>query len=72
MKIEKFCDLIGKVNTMEIPTLTPERLDEVMKKWREGMLIQKAAPFLNADEREFLITGITPDLWDKMFKEPEE
>jgi len=31
--------------------------------WQGGELIQKAMPNLTADEREFLMTGITPEEW---------
>jgi hypothetical protein len=33
----------------------------------EKMLIQDAFPFLSNDEREFIMTGITPDEWNEMF-----
>ena len=40
--------------------------------WEEsGELIQKAMPNLTADEREFLMTGITPEEWAEM-AEPED
>jgi hypothetical protein len=33
----------------------------------KGNLIQDAFPFLNADEREFIMTGTTKTEWDKMW-----
>ena len=39
--------------------------------WRAGELIQVAMPRLNADEREFIMTGITPSEWKEIFP-PEE
>lgn len=33
------------------------------------MLIQNALPGLNADEREFLMTGMTPEEWGATFPE---
>ena len=30
-------------------------------------LIQNIVPHLTSEEREFLITGITPQEWDKLF-----
>ena len=30
-------------------------------------LVGEIFPHLTADEREFIITGITPDEWDEMF-----
>lgn len=35
--------------------------------WRNGKLIQDAFPYLTADEREMLKTGICPDCWEKIF-----
>jgi hypothetical protein len=35
--------------------------------WQDGTLIQEAMPNLTPDEREFLITGITPWEWDEVF-----
>jgi hypothetical protein len=32
------------------------------------MLIQDVFPELNADEREFMISGTHPACWDEMFK----
>ena len=57
---------------MDIPALTPEKMEMIGHLRDMGIHIQDAAPFLNPDEREFLMTGITPDLWDKMFKVPVE
>ena len=34
-------------------------------------LIQNCFPFLNADEREFLMTGLNKKEWNEMWKEPE-
>lgn len=39
-------------------------------KW-DGMLIQKAFPYLTADEREFILTGMTAKEWDELFNEEE-
>jgi len=36
--------------------------------WKEnGKMIQDAFPYLNADERELLKSGICNDCWQKMF-----
>jgi hypothetical protein len=41
-------------------------------KWRDGRgLIQDCLPYLSADEREFLMTGITPEEWGQAFPEEE-
>jgi len=51
----------GRVNLSE--------LIRGMKVWESGALIQDAFPFLDADRREFIMTGITPAMWNEMFPE---
>lgn len=36
--------------------------------WKNGKYIQDAFPYLTADEREMLKTGICHDCWAKMFE----
>ena len=38
-----------------------------MKRWDEGQLVQEAFANLSADDRELLLTGITPRGWDVLF-----
>lgn len=41
--------------------------------WRKGKYIQDALPYLTADEREFLLTGATPEEWETLdWKDNEE
>ena len=40
--------------------------------WDDGELVQNAFPYLSADEREMLISGICPTCWDSMFGSDEE
>lgn len=40
--------------------------------WQEGELVQNAFPYLSADEREALISGICPTCWDEMLSSEEE
>lgn len=42
--------------------------EEQLKRWENGELIQVVCPHLSADDREFIMTGITPEEWDKTFK----
>jgi hypothetical protein len=50
----------GKENTMRLDITQAE-----FTTWIKGTPIQRAAPRLNADEREFLITGIASnEEWD--------
>lgn len=34
--------------------------------------IQEAFAFLNDDEREFILSGLTPDDWNRIFKNEDE
>lgn len=60
----------GKHLTINIP------LREMLEYWfnwqMKGMFIQQAFKSLSSEEREFLMSGITPDEWAEMFKEPAE
>jgi hypothetical protein len=59
--------LTKKVHTMDLP-VTMEQIN----RWQlDGVLIQDAFPNLNADEREFLKTGITKEEWAAAFPEEE-
>lgn len=42
------------------------------KDWKEGNFIQNAMPELSSNEREFLISGMTPAMWDNIFGEIQE
>lgn len=35
--------------------------------WQDGELAQNAFPYLSADQREAIISGICPDCWESMF-----
>ena len=67
MKLTRTCQLDGKTYTMNIPALSPAQLEFSLKRWQGGELIQNAFPYLNADEREFIMTGTPPEVWDRMF-----
>lgn len=67
MLITRTSPFSGKTHSMEI-NVTQEQLDV----WQGGQLIQKVLPHLTPDEREFLMTGITPEEWDAAFKDSEE
>lgn len=50
------------VHSMEI-NVTEEQL----RNWKAGVVIQKAMPNVSPDEREFIMTGITPQEWEDTF-----
>lgn len=60
-------DFTGKQNKMQLP-ISEEVFYQCHQKWREGMFIQNAFPMLNADECEFIKTGVIPEEWDRVFK----
>lgn len=64
MLIKKIDPFTGKTNEVEIP-VTIQQLED----WGNGKMIQDAMPNLNPDQREFLMTGIMPDSWEKNIKE---
>jgi hypothetical protein len=50
-----------------------EQISQGWWDWQiEGKKIQEAFPFLNSDEREFLLTGLTSKEWKKIFPPEEE
>lgn len=62
MLIRRTSMFSGKTNEMEIP-ITQEQFNA----WMLGDLIQDAIPELTPDQREFLISGVTPDEWEEMY-----
>lgn len=72
MLVTKVSAFSGKEHTREIAIT-----EEQMARWKAGEYIQTAAPNLSADDREFLISGATPEEWEAAFggdteEEPEE
>lgn len=67
MQITRTSIFSGNTNTMEL-NVTQEQLTA----WESGVNIQVAMPQLNADEREFIKTGVTPTEWNELFGEDED
>jgi len=66
MLIERKSMVSGKVHAMDLD-VTQDQIDA----WNSGMYIQDAMPQLNDEQREFMMTGITPEEWDATFGEEE-
>ena len=66
MKITRKSPFTGKIVTLDL-----DITEKQMQAYRDGALVQNAFPNLNADEREFIITGLIPGEWDKMLGEEE-
>jgi deoxyribodipyrimidine photolyase len=58
----------GKVSQMTLP-ISEEDFNRRATAWQNGTFIQDAFPMLDAGQREFIKTGITPEEWDNMFGE---
>lgn len=61
----KKCVRCTKTGTVEV------YMDDVTA-WHRGRLAQDAFPYLEADEREQLISGTHPACWTLMFGEGQE
>ncbi len=55
----------GKRHSMSIMM----QYGDYLKYLKNEALIQDALPYLSADQREFIKTGITASEWDNMFEE---
>lgn len=56
MKVTNISRLTGKKHTRDLPITLAE-----LERFEAGELAQVVWPHLSADDREFLVTGITPD-----------
>ena len=66
MLIGACSQLSGKTHQMEIDVS-----EKQITLWQEGALIQDVMPNLTPDEREFIMTGITPAEWDEAFAQSD-
>lgn len=64
LKVSRVSVFSRKLNSMVLP-VAQDRIEV----WASGAgaLIQDAFPELNADQREFLMSGATPEEWEDMF-----
>lgn len=61
IEIECTCPFCGETHIVVVDTI-----DYIA--WENGnVLAQNAFPYLSADEREMLISGICPQCWEKTF-----
>ena len=67
MQITRISPFTKTTNVMDI-NVTQEQI----ALWESGTLIQVAMPHISADEREFIMTGITPTEWEENFGTSEE
>lgn len=65
MTITKKCVHTGKPYSVTVDS-------EGYFRWVNGELAQRAFPYLSVADREFLISGISPEGWDQLFGNEEE
>ena len=58
--IVTYCPFCGAAHEVEVN-------EDDYWAWEDGELAQIAFPYLSAQEREYIITGICADCWKKMF-----
>lgn len=64
--LSRISSISGKVNQRMIP-LSVESYSLGMQARKKGALIQDAFPTLSAEDREFILSGITPEEWNETF-----
>jgi len=68
MQITKVSQATGVEHTREID-ITEEAYGYFAL---SNQFVQDAFPHLSADDREFLISGVTPEEWDELYPDIEE
>jgi hypothetical protein len=63
MLITKESRISGKISSMDLD-ITSDQLDRINLRVE---LIQNIVPHLSSEQREFLITGMTPQEWNELF-----
>lgn len=66
MQVTRTSQLTGVTHTMDLD-VTKEQLDRFEVRRETGEYVQNIFNNLSASEREFILSGITPDEWDKTF-----
>jgi hypothetical protein len=70
MLVSNISNLTGKEHTMELD-VTVEQLQRFVNRRETGEHVQTIFPHLTKGEREFLLTGITPIEWERIFGKSE-
>lgn len=61
MLVVKTSQLSGKQYTMDL-----DITEEQIASYLSGIKVQDAFPHLKPHEREFILTGLTPEEWDEL------
>lgn len=66
-------DNTSQFHEIQLPEgISPEQFETALAAWQSGELIQDALSFLHREDREFLISGITPERWMEIFGSEED
>jgi hypothetical protein len=65
MLITRTSQLTGKRHQLDIP-VTEEEIFRIDNRWHSGELIQNIVPHLPKEQREYLISGATPEEWEDL------
>ena len=66
ISVERWCPITRQYSTMTF-SISQQEYETAMVAWKAGTSIENAFPTLNAGEREFLKTGMTPDVWESVY-----
>jgi hypothetical protein len=69
--VQRLSNITGLRDTMNISGTTIEAL-ELWFKREDPRSAQEAFPLLSAEEREFLISGVTPEKWKEILPPTKE
>lgn len=73
MKISRISNLSGEYNTREIDITIDQYIDwQNANENDDNRFVQNAFRHLSADDREFLISGITEEEWANAFGDDED
>jgi hypothetical protein len=67
MRITRTSRITGITRTQNL-SITEEQYED----FRNGKLVQEAMPHLSPADREFIISGVTQDEWDKFIAGAED
>lgn len=69
LQITRISDVSHKENTMELPVTEDQLRNWLGDSTHRGQLIQYVMPHLSSEQREFLISGCTPEEWARIVGE---
>lgn len=67
MKITRTSAISGITRTIELPVT-----EDQLQVWEKGKHIQFAMPHLSADQREFIISGVTASEWAEFITDEDD